>query len=51
MTKEAFELLGENGIIWAADKPACSECTQVYKRTADIITGDDPAAVAGNDEN
>jgi hypothetical protein len=23
----------------------------VYKRTADIITGDDPAAVAGNDEN
>ena len=51
MTKEAFELLGENGIIRAADKHACSECTQAYKRTADIITGDDPAAVAGNDEN
>ena len=51
VTKEAFELLGENGIIWAADQHACSECTQVYKRTADIITGDDPAAVAGNDEN
>ena len=51
VTKEAFELLGENGIIWAADKHACSECTQVYKRTADIITGDDPAAMAGNDEN
>jgi hypothetical protein len=51
VTKEAFELLGENGIIRAADKHACSECTQVYKRSADIITGDDPAAVAGNDEN
>ena len=44
-------MLGENGIIRAADKHTCSECTQVYKRTADIITGDDPAAVAGNDEN
>ena len=42
VTKEAFELLGENGIICAADKHACSECTQEYKRTADIITGDDP---------
>ena len=51
VTKEAFELLGENGIIRAADKHACSECTQAYKRTADIITGDDPTAVAGNDEN
>jgi hypothetical protein len=51
VTKEAFELLGENGIIWAADKHACSEYTHAYKRTADIITGDDPAAVAGNDEN
>ena len=50
-TKEAFELLGEDGIIQAAYKHACSECTQVYKRTVDIITGDNPAAVAGNDGN
>ena len=51
VTKEAFEILGENGIIRAADMHACSECTHAYKRTADIITGDDPAAMAGNDEN
>ena len=29
----------------------CQECTQPYKRTADIITGDDPAALGGMDEN
>jgi hypothetical protein len=51
VAKEAFEVLGENGIIRAADMHACSECTHTYKRTADIITGDDPAAMAGNDEN
>jgi hypothetical protein len=51
VTKAAFEVLGENGIIRAADKHACSECTHVYKRTPDILTGNDPAAVAGNDEN
>jgi hypothetical protein len=51
VTKEAFELLGENGIIRAADQHACSECTHKYKRKADIITGDDPAALAENDEN
>ena len=51
VTKEAFEILGENGIIRAADQHACSECTHKYKRKADIITGDDPAALAGNDEN
>jgi len=40
VAKEAFEVLGENGIIRAADMHACSECTHTYKRTADIITGD-----------
>ena len=51
VTKQAFSILGENGIIRAADKHACKECTQPYKRTADIITGDDPAALVGVDEN
>ena len=51
MTKQAFAILGENGIIRAADKHACKECTQPYKKTADIITGDDPAALVGVDEN
>jgi len=35
----------------AADQHACTECTQPYKRTADRITGDDPAAMVNNDEN
>ena len=51
VTKEAFSILGENGLIRAADKHTCQECTQPYKKAADIITGDDPAALVGIDEN
>jgi hypothetical protein len=51
VTKQAFSILGENGIICAADQHTCGECTQPYKKTADIITGDDPAALVGIDEN
>jgi hypothetical protein len=51
VTKQAFSILGENGIIRAAGQHTCQECTQPYKRTADIITGDDPAALVGMDEN
>ena len=38
-------------MIRAADQHTCQECTQPYKKTADIITGDDPAALVGMDEN
>ena len=51
VTKQAYSILGENGIIRAADQHSCKECTQPYKSTADIITGDDPAALVGVDEN
>ena len=51
VTKQAFSILGENGIIRAANQHTCQECTQPYKRTADMITGDDPAALVGIDEN
>ena len=51
VTKQAFSILGENGIIHAANQHTCQECTQPYKRTADMITGDDPAALVGIDEN
>lgn len=51
VTKEAFTELGDNGLIRAAEGHACSECTHIYKETADIITADDPAALVGNDEN
>jgi len=51
VTKEAFNILGENGLIRAADQHECSECTQKYKATSDIVNGADPAAVVGVDEN
>ncbi|KAF8801340.1 hypothetical protein BYT27DRAFT_7115305 [Phlegmacium glaucopus] len=51
VTKEAFKNLGENGLIRAADQHSCTQCTQKYKATSDIINGADPAAVVGVDEN
>jgi hypothetical protein len=35
VTAEAFSLLGENGIIRAADKHSCDECTQIYRRVGE----------------
>jgi len=51
VTKQAFIQLGDNGVIKCAQNHSCSECTHKYKGTADRITGDDPAAVLGVDEN
>ncbi len=51
VTKQAFIQLGDNGVIKCAQNHSCSECTHEYKETADRITGDDPAAVLGVDEN
>jgi hypothetical protein len=48
VTTQAYSLLGENGIIRAADRHACAECTQEYKKTSDVVF-DDPAAVVGMD--
>ena len=48
VTAQAFSLLGENGIIRAADGHACAECTQKRKDTSDVIF-DNPAAVVGVD--
>ena len=51
VTKEAFVQLGDDGVISATKNHSCSECTHEYKETADRITGDDPVAVLGVDEN
>jgi hypothetical protein len=51
VTRDAFNILGEGGIIRSAENHFCSECTHNYKRTADQITADDPAALVGVDEN
>ncbi|EDR13066.1 uncharacterized protein LACBIDRAFT_322487 [Laccaria bicolor S238N-H82] len=50
VTTQAFDLLGEQGIIRAADQHACSECSQPYKKASDAVMND-PAAVVGVDEN
>jgi len=49
VTKEAFEVLGQNGIIQAAKEHHCSECTHAYKRTSDIRASADPTATLGDD--
>ncbi|KAF8232604.1 hypothetical protein L208DRAFT_1271305, partial [Tricholoma matsutake] len=51
ITKEAFSILGENGVIRAADQHACSECTHDYiATTADTTPTALSAAVVGVDE-
>src|SRR6202042_3272274 len=39
------------GSVTYSQNHSCSECTHKYKETADRITGDDPAAVLGVNEN
>jgi hypothetical protein len=51
VTQQAFEKLGEKGIIKTAPEHACPECTQKYRATTDVISVDDPAAVVGMDEH
>ena len=50
VTTQAIELLGEKGIIWAADQHTCSECSQPYKKTSDAVSND-PTSVIGVNEN
>ena len=53
VTKEAFSILGENGIIIrAADQHACSECTHDYiETTSDNIPTAGSTVVVGADED
>jgi hypothetical protein len=51
VTKQAFSILGDQGIIRAADNHHCSECTQTYKPQADSFSLFDSAATVGVDEN
>jgi hypothetical protein len=49
ITTEAFSILGESGIIQAADKHACSECIQIYKKTSNSASDDENSS--DNNEN
>jgi hypothetical protein len=52
VTRHAFKILGEHGVIQSAANHVCSECTHEYKATADIIEeNSDPAGLVGVDEN
>jgi len=51
VTKQAFSILGDRGVIRAADNHRCSECTQTYKAQADSFSQFDSAATVGVDEN
>jgi len=52
IAKQAFNTLGEKGVIRSAEGHACSECTHEYKRKADELPeADDPAGLVGIDEN
>ena len=51
VTKQAFAILGEEGIIRSANGHSCSGCSQPFKKTADRITDEDPAALLGVDDN
>jgi hypothetical protein len=51
ITKQAFEVLGDRGIIRAADHHHYSECTQKYKAQTNQVLFYDAAATVGIDEN
>ncbi|KAF8869478.1 hypothetical protein CPB84DRAFT_1856304 [Gymnopilus junonius] len=52
VAKEAFVQLGNNGVLDMGIQHECNECCQPYKAPiADLIHNDDPASVAGLDEN
>lgn len=51
VTKQAFSILGDNGIIRAANHHHCSECTQKHQAQTDQVSLYDPAATVGIDEN
>ena len=51
VTKEAFNILGEKGLIRGAHKHSCTQCTQKYKARSDININADPTAVVGVDND
>jgi CxC5 like cysteine cluster associated with KDZ transposases/CxC6 like cysteine cluster associated with KDZ transposases len=50
VTKEAYYVLGEGGLIRAANGHACEECTQKYRRASNQEVDHDQSATVGMDE-
>ena len=52
VTRQAFDILGEDGMIRAADQHACKECTHEYRASADVILSSDiPQMVVIDDDD
>ncbi|PPR00097.1 hypothetical protein CVT26_008929, partial [Gymnopilus dilepis] len=51
VTKAAFRELGNKGILQSGLNHSCSQCSQPHKAMADRVDNDDPASVAGADDN
>jgi hypothetical protein len=50
ITREAFAILGNNGVIRAAHDHSCTECTQKYKENAEFLPHGDNSTVVGMDD-
>jgi hypothetical protein len=50
VTKEAFQTLGNNGVVRAAQEHSCEECTQKYRERAEVILHTDPSALVGMED-
>jgi hypothetical protein len=50
ITREAFAILGNNGVLRAAHNHSCIECTQKYKESAQSLPHADNSAVVGMDD-
>ena len=52
VTREAFTILGDNGVLISANDHECSECTHKYKEIADVIVdaNDNAAGTVGMEE-
>ncbi len=50
VTKQAFNTLGEDGIIRAAEQHTCEECAHKHKESADVILSNDISGMVGMDE-
>ena len=51
VARQAFDILGEDGIIRAAGQHACKECTHEYRASADVILSSDISQMVGMDDD
>ena len=50
VTKEAFQLLGNGGVMSGSMEHSCDECTQRYRERSAVISNIDPSAIVGMED-